>query len=80
MSRSGWQVRSRPSGAPYRQRVTVTGAAEVDAIDGVIPRTDPIQAIADHEVTCTTCAPLKSTGAYSPAAARLVREEREARR
>lgn len=56
MSRSGWQVRERPSGALYRQRVTVTGTAEVDAIDGVIPCTDPLEALLAHADSCTTCA------------------------
>ncbi|MFE6025976.1 hypothetical protein [Streptomyces niveus] len=79
MSRSGWQVREWRSGAPYRQRVTVTGTAEVDAIDGVIPRTDPLEALLAHADSCTTCA-LRTDGSYCQQAARLVREERETRR
>ncbi|MET9554819.1 hypothetical protein [Streptomyces sp. NPDC006645] len=72
-------MRSRPSGAPYRQRVTVTGVAEVDAIDGVFPRTDPWQALLAHADSCTTCA-LRTDGSYCQGAARLVREERGSRR
>lgn len=74
MTRLGWQVRERPSGAPYRQRVTVTGGVPVDEIDGVIPRTDPGRAVDEHAAQCTTCALLVSTGAYCQQAARL-REE-----
>ncbi|MFE3589203.1 hypothetical protein ACFXOY_16980 [Streptomyces niveus] len=51
MSRPGRQARERPSGAPCRQRVTVTGTAEVDAIDGVIPCTDPLEALLAHSHT-----------------------------
>ncbi|MFI6697012.1 hypothetical protein ACIBLA_35755 [Streptomyces sp. NPDC050433] len=79
MTRLGWQYRVQGSGRIARQRVTVTGAAEVDVIDDVTPRTDPIQVIADHEATCTTCA-LRTDGGFCQEAARLVREERETRR
>lgn len=79
MTRLGWQVRERPSGAPYRQRVTVTGDAEVDTIDGVVPRTEPLRAVMDHDANCTTCA-LRTDGSYCQQAARLVREERQTRR
>ncbi|WP_405611435.1 hypothetical protein [Streptomyces sp. NBC_01508] len=80
MSRLGWQYREQGSGGRLiRQRVTVTGAALVDDIDGVIPRTDPWQALLAHADSCTTCA-LRADGSYCQAAARLVREERESRR
>lgn len=76
VTRLGWQYRPQGSGRLARQRVTVTGSALVDEIDGVIPRTDPDRAVEEHTVTCTTCALLRSTGAYCRQAARL-REEAE---
>lgn len=79
MTRLGWQLREQGSGGRLiRQRVTVTGDVPVDEIDGVIPRTEPIQAIADHEAACTTCA-LRTDGGYCQVAAALVLEEKAAR-
>lgn len=74
MTRLGWQYRAQGSGRLVRQRVLVTGTVEVDAIDGVIPRTSPVRAVEDHAARCTTCALLRRTGAYCQQAARL-REE-----
>ncbi|MFF2189223.1 hypothetical protein [Streptomyces sp. NPDC058155] len=74
MTRLGWQYRAQGSGRVARQRVTVTGGAPVDEVDGVIPRTDPDRAVEEHAARCTTCALLRSTGAYCQGAARL-REE-----
>lgn len=71
----GWQLRDQGSGRLVRQRVLVTGAAEVDAIDDVIPRTDPMRAVEAHADTCTTCR-LARDGRYCQRAARL-REEAE---
>lgn len=70
MTLLGWQYRDQGSGRLVRQRVTVTGSARVDAIDGVIPRTDPARAVEVHAATCTTCR-LASDGRYCQRAARL---------
>ncbi|MEV0777628.1 hypothetical protein [Streptomyces sp. NPDC050428] len=79
MTRLGWQYRAQGPGRVARQRVLVTGAAPVDVIDGVTPRTDLIQVITDHEARCTACA-LRTDGGLCRDAARLVREEKETRR
>lgn len=76
---AGVAVPGAGSGRPVRQRVQVTGAALVDEVDGVVPRTDPLRAVMDHDATCTTCA-LRTDGGYCQQAAVLVREERESRR
>ncbi|MFF2187266.1 hypothetical protein [Streptomyces sp. NPDC058155] len=74
VTRLGWQWRERGSGgAPYRQRVSVTETPEPE------PGTAELLTLIRHERDCIACS-LRTDGAYCPEAARLIREEREARR
>ncbi|WP_405799250.1 hypothetical protein [Streptomyces sp. NBC_01506] len=79
MTRLGWQVRDRPSGdALYRQRVTVTGAADV-MVKEPAPGEAALHALMDHTDNCTACH-VRTDGGFCQAAAELVRAERKARR
>lgn len=74
MTRLDWQWRERGSGgAPYRQRVSVSEPP------APTPGTNELLTLVKHETSCIACQ-LRTDGAYCPEAARLIREEREARR
>ncbi|WP_171906963.1 hypothetical protein [Streptomyces niveus] len=70
MTHVEWQWRERSSGAPYRQRVSMSEAPAPD---------EEFLALIEHELNCTACK-VRTDGAFCPTAAELVRAEREARR
>ncbi|WP_405674923.1 hypothetical protein OG292_03355 [Streptomyces sp. NBC_01511] len=74
MTRVEWQWRERGSGgAPYQQRVSVP------EILPPLKSNAELLSLIEHETRCTACN-LRTDGAFCPAAAALVRAEKEARR